>query len=848
MPTPRCRARCTGRSSRRSGARRPTRSWSATSRRSTWRSPTARRSARPRCACRPTVRPAGCAPLDVGEHTSASLAWLAAVARLAAATVGAGLVAPRIRHDRDMPVARWVPVPDATADAALAALAAAMPPICVPTPGDPATVADIHAAMVDSLARHRLADRDWRAPLPSSRDPAMSAARSVLRALAVTRPPDRRQRRRPPGGARRAGGALRAPRAAPAWRARRAAPRPPRRARRPLRRLGGAPRARRRARPRPLVLGRRRLGRLGAWPSRSPAAATTCRAWQAEITALAETVAGCVEVAADLAREHEPVGPRARRRGRRALPRAGAGRARGARHRARRPGAPRARRRHGARPGDAPGRRRPRQALRTRGRRRLAPRRRRRRRSGGDLRRRARARRARRRDAAAQRPALGAHRPGGDAPRPQAARGPRPRARAWSMPSRCSSWPATASSRRRHRVAPPPTSRRGPTSCWPGSPTSGSRRSTSRPGSSASCARTSGAASPGCVPRAPRARRVPRRRHGPRQDGHDAGPPARPARTAPRRVPAVRRPQLAGRGGALRAGAAGRRPPRRRAGRAGARRRRPRRHDLRAAAARRRAPRRGRVVDRRRRRGAGHQEPRHPRGEGDAHAAGRPEARPHGHAGREPPRRPVGDPRRRQPGDARQPRALPAPLRQADRARRRRRGGRPAAAHHPTVRAAPHEGRPLARPRPAGQDRADRVGRADPRAGRAVPARGRPAARRCRRGHRHEAARPGARRADPPQADLQPPGPRPRRRLAARRPLGQAGPLRRAGRRAPRRRRAGARVHAVPRDGRAARAPRRRAPRAARRRSSTAASPGSVATRWSPTSRPASGPRCCSCR
>ena len=83
---------------------------------------------------------------------------------------------------------------------------------------------------------------------------------------------------------------------------------------------------------------------------------------------------------------------------------------------------------------------------------------------------------------------------------------------------------------------------------------------------------------------------------------------------------------------------------------------------------------------------------------------------------------------------------------------------------------------------------------------------------------------------------------RPRRRLAARRPLGQAGPLRRARRRAPRRRRAGAGVHAVPRDGRAARAPRRRAPRAARPVPPRWRLAGSVATRWSPTSRPALGP------
>ena len=42
--------------------------------------------------------------------------------------------------------------------AALDELAASMPPICLPVPDDPTTVADIHAVMVDGLARNRLAD------------------------------------------------------------------------------------------------------------------------------------------------------------------------------------------------------------------------------------------------------------------------------------------------------------------------------------------------------------------------------------------------------------------------------------------------------------------------------------------------------------------------------------------------------------------------------------------------------------------------------------------------------------------------------------------------------------------
>ena len=72
------------------------------------------------------------------------------------------------------------------------------------------------------------------------------------------------------------------------------------------------------------------------------------------------------------------------------------------------------------------------------------------------------------------------------------------------------------------------------------------------------------------------------------------------------------------------------------------------------------------------------------------------------------------------------------------------------------------------------------------------------------------------------QADLQPPGPRPRRRLPPARPLGQADPVRRARRRTGRRRRAGARVHPVRRDGRPAAPARRRAIRVGRCRSCAA--------------------------
>jgi hypothetical protein len=241
-------------------------------------------------------------PRELGTD---SLAWLAAVARFAAATVGAGQVTPRVREDREMAVARWVPVADEATDAALAALAAAMPPICVPTAGDTTLVVDIHASMVDATARHRLADRGWRPPLPSSRDPVVSVARSVLRALADVDPII-------------GGSGLAHPEELAALAAR-------------------FERHERRLRGEPVVMPRVRLVvpddpyddwevRLELVDELDPGRWCTAEdVWdasgvavevaggeehvprlEAEVTALALTVAGCVETAAELATAHEP--------------------------------------------------------------------------------------------------------------------------------------------------------------------------------------------------------------------------------------------------------------------------------------------------------------------------------------------------------------------------------------------------------------------------------------------------------------------------------------------------------------------------------------------------------------
>ncbi len=119
--------------------------------------------------------------VDGLARASDSLAWFAASARLAGATVGAGQVTPVVEHERGLRVARWRPVPDQILLDALAALEASAPPICLP---DGSTAGDVHTVLVDGLARYRLASRRWQPDLPSDRQPATSAVRAVFRALA----------------------------------------------------------------------------------------------------------------------------------------------------------------------------------------------------------------------------------------------------------------------------------------------------------------------------------------------------------------------------------------------------------------------------------------------------------------------------------------------------------------------------------------------------------------------------------------------------------------------------------------------------------------------------------------
>ena len=290
-----------------------------------------------------------------------------------------------------MLVARWVPVPDATVDAALAALDAVR---CRRSASPP------HGDRDD---RRPTSTRRWSTPSPAIGWRRTTGARRC-RAAATrrSRRPAPSCGRSPTPTRRSAAAASPTPTSSPRWRRgferheRRLrgepvvrAARPARRARRPLRRLGGPPRARRRASTPAAGARPRTCGTPRRSPSRSPAGPTT---WPR----LADAVTDARPHARRLRRVGGRAGhraragrPRARRRGGRAVPRAGAGRAGPARHRARRPRAPRAGRvsvRGRATPtaGGDHG-----TALRPRGRRRLAPRRRRRRRPGRAVRRRA---------------------------------------------------------------------------------------------------------------------------------------------------------------------------------------------------------------------------------------------------------------------------------------------------------------------------------------------------------------------------------------------------------------------------------------------------------------------------
>ena len=318
-----------------------------------------------------------------------------------------------------------------------------------------------------------------------------------------------------------------------------------------------------------------------------------------------------------------------------------------------------------------------------------------------------------------------------------------------------------------------------------------------------------------------RARCLPRRRHGPGQDGHpDRAPPApdahgRRRRADARRLPDVAARQLGGRDPPVRAGSPRTPSPRQRP-RPRRRERRLRADDLRDDAQRRRPPRRGAVGPGGRRRGAAHQELPVRSRPGAPHDPERGPGRPHGHAGRERPHRAVVDPRLGDPRPARQPQRLPEGLGGADRVRPRAHQGRCVRRPDRPVPPAPPQVRPRHRARAAAQDRDRPPARPHPRAGRPLrDARPRVDAPH-RGGRRGDPPRPRAQAAHRPQADLQPPRPLPApAQPQAAWSLGEDRAPRRARRHGDGRGRSGPRLHPVRRDGAAARAPPRRDRRAA---------------------------------
>ena len=169
-----------------------------------------------------------------------------------------------------------------------------------------------------------------------------------------------------------------------------------------------------------------------------------------------------------------------------------------------------------------------------------------------------------------------------------------------------------------------------------------------------------------------RPRRLPRRRHGSRQDDHpDLPAPAPPAhrrnrRADPRGLPGLAARQLGTRGPALRPRHAGTAVPRRRS-LTRRRRQRIRVDDVRDPAARCRPAGRSSLGSTRRRRGPARQEPNLRYCEGAAHCARPGPSRPHRYSGREQPLRAVGDPRLDDPRTARPPQHLPHPMGDTDR-------------------------------------------------------------------------------------------------------------------------------------------------------------------------------------
>jgi SNF2 family DNA or RNA helicase len=115
-------------------------------------------------------------------YLSDSLAWFARIAELARHTVTAGRILPVVLEEGPFTVARWRPVTTDSIDATIAALDAAMPPIC--TAGSSADATSIYGQLVDGIARTFLQQYGWKADLGRKRTPSIQALRAVFGALA----------------------------------------------------------------------------------------------------------------------------------------------------------------------------------------------------------------------------------------------------------------------------------------------------------------------------------------------------------------------------------------------------------------------------------------------------------------------------------------------------------------------------------------------------------------------------------------------------------------------------------------------------------------------------------------
>jgi len=147
--------------------------------------PTAR--ARPTTARLDHLRgPAWLVAVEDEPAPSDSVAWAAALAGLAVATVDAGRVLPAIADTRDTTIARWRPIVDDVLTRTLDELAAAMPGIVLvtdPQPDPAAATVVMFAELVDGVARARLVDGGWSVPAVDGPKATANAIRVLFAAL-----------------------------------------------------------------------------------------------------------------------------------------------------------------------------------------------------------------------------------------------------------------------------------------------------------------------------------------------------------------------------------------------------------------------------------------------------------------------------------------------------------------------------------------------------------------------------------------------------------------------------------------------------------------------------------------